>query len=151
MGTLVQECREQHKAATGGLYTSATVKVDTVGDLCLIRMIGRFVAGESPEYLDMKRAEIAEFKCSRALVDLTDVVALGSEGLSFIADLFHAFEHRVVFAGARPRVREVFRITGLSSVLTTAIDIETGLWSLRNFKPQGCLSGKKAAAGIVCC
>ena len=64
------------------------------------------------------------------LVDLEDVPAVGSTGVSFIDNLYRASGGRFVLAGAQPRVRKVLDITGLSRVIVLASNVESGLAAL---------------------
>jgi len=103
------------------------IEIERLRDVCLLRFKGRFHPGEHSEYLKAKMDEINTLRCTKVLADFEDVPAVGSTGLSFIVDLYRASSGRFVLVGAQPRVRKVLDITGLSTMIALAPDVESGL------------------------
>lgn len=121
-----------------------TIDTERQNDLCILRCKGRFVAGPDLEYMQAKMQDIKRLTCSRVLIDLREVPYIGSMGIAFIVGIYTSvIKHggHFVLAGAVPLVRQVFDLTGLSTVIPMAPDIATGLAALRE---------PRARAGHVC-
>jgi anti-anti-sigma factor len=109
------------------------IEVQQKDEVCHLRCEGRFVAGTDPEYLRVKRDEIKGLDCKKVLADLRGVSDIGSAGIGFIVGLYTSTRNsggRFILVGLRPRVREVFDITRVSTVISVAEDIESGLATL---------------------
>jgi anti-anti-sigma factor len=120
------------RGLAGVAQQKAYLEIRQIGDLCLLRFSGRLRTGEDPGYLNEKLHQIRRLDCTKALVDFRGVSSIGSEGLSFLLEIFYEFQGRVIVVGAQPRVKEVLDITRLSSVLPMAEDTESGLTRLKN-------------------
>jgi anti-anti-sigma factor len=106
------------------------IEVKQKDEVCLLRCEGRFVAGTDPEYLRVKRDEIKGLNCKKVLADFSDVSDVGSAGIGFIVGVYMSTKNsggRFVLVGLRPRVREVFDLTRVSTVIPLAADIASGL------------------------
>lgn len=106
------------------------IEVKQKDEVCFLRCEGRFAAGMDPEYLRTKRDEIKGLSCKKVLADFTDVSDVGSEGIGFIVGVYTSTWNsggRFVLVGLRPRVREVFDLTRVSTVIPLAADIASGL------------------------
>jgi|ERR1700687_2209814 len=82
--------------------------------------------------------QTADLQC-----DLSEVPDIGSAGIGFIVSVYTSTNNsggRFVLVGLRPRVREVFDITRVSTVIPLAADIASGLVTL-------CDEGLAAALG----
>jgi anti-anti-sigma factor len=110
------------------------IEVKQKDEVCLLRCEGRFVAGIDPEYLRVKGDEIKGLDCKKVLADFRGVSDIGSAGIGFIVSLYTSTTRnsggRFILVGLRPRVREVFDITRVSTVIPVAADIESGLATL---------------------
>jgi anti-anti-sigma factor len=104
-----------------------TIEIEHNEDECLLRCNGHFRAADDPQYLRDKVDEIETLGCTRLLLDFRDVLSLGSSGLSFLVNLYHTSDGRIVLASTQPRVREVLEITRLSTLIPMTGDIESGL------------------------
>jgi anti-anti-sigma factor len=106
------------------------VEVARQDDICVLRLKGRFVAGEDLEELLAKADEIKRLTCGKVLVDLREVPAMGSTGIGFLVGIYTSVtknaDGRFVLVGANPRVREVLEITHLSTVIPMAPDLASG-------------------------
>jgi anti-anti-sigma factor len=103
------------------------IKIELLGDVCLLHFKGRLYAGVHLDYLNAKLEEIKTLACTRFLANFEDLTLLDCSGLSFIIGLYKASGGRLVLVKTQPRVREVLDITRLSTVIPLAADIESGL------------------------
>jgi anti-anti-sigma factor len=108
------------------------IEVKQEDEVCFLRCEGRFLAGMDPEYLRAIRDEIKRLNCKKVLADFSDVSDVGSEGIGFIVGIYMSTRNsggHFVLVGLRPgvRVREVFDITRVSTVIPLAADIASGL------------------------
>jgi anti-anti-sigma factor len=109
------------------------IEVKQRDEVCLLRCAGRFVAGTDPEYLRVKRDEIKELNCKKVLADFSEVSQVGSAGIGFVVGVYTSTRNsggRFILVGLRPRVREVFDVTHVSTVIPLGADIESGLATL---------------------
>src|SRR5207302_9867733 len=106
------------------------IEVKRKDDVCFLRCDGRFVAGTDPEYLRIKTEEIKGLNCKKVLADFSEVSDVGSTGIGFIVGVYTSTKNsggQFILAGLRPRVREVFDVTHVSTVIPLAADIASGL------------------------
>ena len=109
------------------------IEVKQKAEVCLLRCEGRFVTGTDPEYLRVKGNEIKRLDCKKILADFREVSDIGSAGIGFIVGLYTFTRNsggRFILVGLRPRVREVFDVTHVSTIIPVAADIESGLATL---------------------
>ena len=106
------------------------IEVKQNDEVCLLRCEGRFVAGTDPEYLRRKSNEIKGLNCKRVLADFSEVSDIGSAGIGFVVGVYMSIRDsggRFILAGLRPRVREIFDVTRVSTVIPLAADISSGM------------------------
>lgn len=107
------------------------IEIELKNDVCILRFKGRFVSGLDPAYLHAKLDEIKSCNCTKVVVDLSDVPAMGSVGIGFVVSIYTSAIKReggrFVMTGAAPRVQEVFKITRLDGILGSAADLEKGI------------------------
>jgi|SRR5579864_3880175 len=123
------------------------IEIEWQNDLYIIRCKGRFIAGPEVEYMHAKMDEIQRLNSARLLVDFREVPAIGSMGVTFIVGLYTSVvsrSGRLVLVGAAPLVRQALDLTRLSTVISLAPDIESGLAALRE---QNSSSSVHANAG----
>ena len=109
------------------------IEIKQKDEVCLLRCEGRFVAGTDPEYLRIKRDEIKRLNCKKVLADFSEVSQVGSAGIGFIVGVYTSTRNsggRFILAGLRPRVREIFDLTRVSTVIPLASDMASGLATL---------------------
>src|SRR5438105_5485276 len=78
----------------------------------------------------VKRDEIKGLNCKKVLADFSEVSDVGSTGIGFIVGVYTSTKNsggQFILAGLRPRVREVFDVTHVSTVIPLAADIASGL------------------------
>jgi len=99
------------------------------------------VAGVDFEFLHSKSEEVKKSNCVKVLADFREVTAVGSTGVGFVVALFTSVtklpDGRFVLVGAQPRVREVFDLTRLSTIIPMAPDMASGLAALRGISAAG--------------
>jgi anti-anti-sigma factor len=106
------------------------IEVKKKDEVCILRCEGRFLAGTDPEYLRVKKDEIKAHNCKKVLADFSDISDVGSAGIGFIVGVYTSTTNsggRFILVGLRPRVREVFELTRVSTVIPWATDIASGL------------------------
>jgi anti-anti-sigma factor len=106
------------------------IEVKKNNEVCILRCEGRFLAGTDPEYLRVKNDEIKEHNCKNVLADFSEVSDVGSAGIGFIVGVYTSTRKtggRFILVGLRPRVREVFELTRVITVIPSATDISSGL------------------------
>ena len=118
------------------------VEIEHREDICFVRFQGRFVTGTDRAYLSGKVGEIKDAKCHKVMADFHDVPYIDSTGIGFIVSVFTSVTKdssgRFVLVGANKRVREVFDLTRLSTVIPMAADQASGI---------AALNGEAARAG----
>jgi anti-anti-sigma factor len=105
------------------------IEVRQKDEIYLVRCEGHLVTADH-EYLHSKKDEIKGVNCKKVLADFSEVSDIGSAGIGFIVAVYTSTKNsggRFVLAGLRPRVREVFDITRVSTVIPLAADIASGL------------------------
>ena len=110
------------------------IEIDQQDDICILRVEGRFASGGDLEYLRDKMNELKQLHCGKVLIDVRQMPYIGSTGIGFIVGIFSSLatsSGRFVLVGLQPRVREVFEITRLSTVIPMTDDLTSGLALLR--------------------
>lgn len=91
------------------------------GDLCVIRLEGRFAPAEDSFYLHTKAEELKTSGCAKILVDFNHVDYVDSTGIGFIIGIYTSIKKnpsgRFALANAGRRVREVLELTRLAEVI----------------------------------
>ena len=104
------------------------VRSELVGDMCLVKMEGRFVTGYDKDFLPRKAAELTAGHPAKMIVDMSDVLYIDSTGIGFLIALFSAVSGngsgRFGLAGPNGRVREVLDLTKLSSIIPVYPSLE---------------------------
>jgi anti-anti-sigma factor len=98
---------------------------------CVLRIRGRFATGADLDYLSSKLDQIRRLRAARILADFTELISIGSTGISFVISLYRMVAQesggRLVLAGANALVRETLKLTGLSKFIPLAEDVDSGL------------------------
>jgi anti-sigma B factor antagonist len=110
------------------------VDIEHREDICFMRFKGRFVTGGDRAYLLGKVGEVKDAHCQKVMADFHGVPYIDSTGIGFIVSVFTSVTKdacgRFVLVGANHRVREVFDLTRLSTVIPMAADEESGIAAL---------------------
>src|SRR5258707_14747018 len=105
------------------------VEFEHRGDVCVLRLHGRFATGQDSAYL---RARTDEIKCSgfsKVLADFTEVSYIDSTGIGFLIGIYTSVlknaNGRFVLANLNRRVRDVLELTRLANVIPLYPDFES--------------------------
>ena len=97
------------------------VELEKRGDICVLRLHGRFATGKDSSYLRAKTLEVKNSGCSRVLADFAQVEYLDSTGIGFLIEIFTSVLKNAagsfVLANLNRRVREVLELTRLANVM----------------------------------
>jgi anti-anti-sigma factor len=108
-----------------------TIDIERKGDRCIIRLKGEFRSGADIGYLRAKFEGIKALEPREILADLSGVSSMGSSGIGFIVGLYTSVIKkpggRFVMAGANPRVKEVFAVTNVDTVIPSTDTLESAL------------------------
>jgi anti-anti-sigma factor len=92
--------------------------------------------------LRQKVQEIESLDCRKLVADIRALGSIGSSGISFFVALYTSVtrrpDGRFILAGPSPRVREVLKMTRLTTILTPADDLDSAL----AYCAQGAASAK---------
>ncbi|HLX46542.1 MAG TPA: STAS domain-containing protein [Bryobacteraceae bacterium] len=110
------------------------VDIEHREDMCVVRFRGRFVTGADRAHLCGKVGEVKKSQCRKMMLDFHDVPYIDSTGIGFVVEVFTSVTKdaagRFVLIGANKRVREVFDLTRLSTVIPMAADEASGIVAL---------------------
>lgn len=111
------------------------VELEKRGEICFLRLHGRFATGKDSTYLRSKTEEVKNSGCSRVLADFGQVEYLDSTGIGFLIELYTSLSKdqngRFVLANLNRRVREVLELTRLANVMPIYPDEKSALDALR--------------------
>src|SRR5579862_899144 len=97
------------------------VELEKRGDICLLRLHGRFATGKDSEYLRVKTDEIKSSNSCKLVADFREVEYLDSTGIGFLIGIYTSVtksaEGRFVLCNLNRRVREVLELTRLANVM----------------------------------
>lgn len=118
-------------------YDSARVRVEldfSNGDVCVMRLSGRFFTGSDLDYLREKTTELKASGCAKAVADFSDVPYVDSTGIGFIVSTYTTLTHlggKFALAHLTPRVREVLTLTRLIGVIPIYDDVASAVAAFR--------------------
>ena len=104
----------------------------TEGEVTIVRLEGRFVAGSDAEYLKA-REELSPSAAGKVVVDCREVPYLDSTALNFVVGLYTMVTKaggRLAICGMNPRMSEVLRITRLDHIIPVYRDRAEALKAL---------------------
>jgi anti-sigma B factor antagonist len=97
------------------------VEIEKRGEICFLRLHGRFATGKDSGYLRGKTEEIKNSNCSKVLADFSEVEYLDSTGIGFLIGIYTSVTRsatgRFVLCSLNRRVREVLELTRLANVM----------------------------------
>jgi len=101
--------------------TSMLVEFEFRGDICVLRLHGRFATGQDSLYLHTKSEELKTSGYVRVLVDLAGVDYVDSTGIGFLIGIYTSVTKgpsgQFVLVNVNRRVREVLELTRLAQVI----------------------------------
>ena len=122
------------------------VEFDNRGDICVLRLHGRFATGRDSAYLRGKTEELKSSGASKILADFSQVDYIDSTGIGFLIGIYTSVMKnstgQFVLANLNRRVREVLELTRLANVMTIYPSEQAALEALRTGRS---LSSKQAS------
>jgi anti-sigma B factor antagonist len=110
------------------------VEFEQRGDVCFLRLHGRFVTGQDTAYLRAKTEEIKSGGYSKVLADFSQVSYIDSTGIGFLIGIYTSVlknaNGRFVLSSLNPRVRDVLELTRLANVIPIYSDERTAFEAL---------------------
>lgn len=104
------------------------------GDLCILRLKGRFATRADSSYLREKADEVKTTGCKKVLADFTGVPYIDSTGIGFVVGVYTSFVRaaggQFVLCGLNRRVAHVLEITRLNTILQIFPDEKAALAAL---------------------
>ncbi len=97
------------------------VEFEQKGDVCILRLHGRFATGQDSAYLRAKTEEIKSAGYSKVLADFSQVSYIDSTGIGFLIGIYTSVlkntKGRFALANLNRRVRDVLELTRLANVM----------------------------------
>jgi anti-anti-sigma factor len=111
------------------------VEFEFRGDLCVLRLHGRFATGQDSVYLRSRTEEIKKSGCSKVLADFSQVDYIDSTGMGFLIGIYTSVmkspDGRFVLCNLNRRVREVLELTRLANVMAIYATEEAAMHALQ--------------------
>ena len=107
------------------------IREDTRGDACLVAVSGRLDSNTAAALEAVLPARVKDNP--KLILDLADTPYVSSAGLRVLliaAKAARAAGHKLVLSGLSPSVREVFDISGFTSIFAIEADVDSALASL---------------------
>ena len=95
------------------------ITLQIVGDVCVLRLEGKFIVGGESVYLKDKVKDVLNMGMKSILIDLGKVPYVDSTGIGFLVSSHTAVTNQggdFKLLSPNPRVREVLRITKLDKI-----------------------------------
>src|SRR5271166_4388103 len=130
------------------------VDLEFRGDVCIIRLRGRFATGQDKSYLRDKTNEIKASGLTKILGDFSDVSYIDSTGIGFLIGVYTSIiksqDGMFVLAGVNHRVREVLELTRLTTIFSTYPDEASALEALKLAvsKADGAVTGDEDSRSV---
>ncbi len=105
------------------------IEFEAVGEVCVVRLEGRFATGSDAEYL-RAREMLSKSPYRSVIVDCAKVPYLDSTALNFLVGLYTSVVNRggrLVLCGLNARMSEVLRITHLDQIIPVYADRQAAL------------------------
>jgi anti-anti-sigma factor len=97
------------------------VEFEFQGDICVLRLHGRFATGQDSLYLHTKAEELKGSGYLKILVDFGGVDYVDSTGIGFLIGIYTSVtkspQGKFALTNANRRVREVLELTRLAQVI----------------------------------
>ena len=106
-----------------------TLEQQARGDITILRPVGRLDSASSPE-LELAILERLDGGCNRLVFDLADMDYVSSAGLRVIllaGKKLRASQGKLVIAGMRDMVREVFEMSGFLTLFAVAPSVDDAI------------------------
>jgi len=97
------------------------VEFEHRGDVCVLRLEGRFATGQDSLYLHNKGEELKASGCVKILVDFSRVDYIDSTGIGFLIGIYTSVKKspqgQFALANTNRRVRDVLELTRLAQII----------------------------------
>lgn len=97
------------------------VEFEKQGDICILRLHGRFATGQDSIYLRNKTEELKSAGYTKVLADFSRVDYIDSTGIGFLIGIYTSIlknaNGRFVLSSLNRRVRDVLELTRLANVI----------------------------------
>ena len=113
------------------------IEFQSEGDVTVVRLEGRFVAGSDAAYQSARDALLRTGR-HKVIVDCREVPYLDSTALNFLVSLYTTVQNaggRFALCGMNARMNEVLRITHLYKVMPVYADRENALQAFAKAEP----------------
>lgn len=113
-----------------------TLKV--VGDVCVLKLDGKFMAGGDSFFLREKIKNILSMGIQKLLIDMDSVPYIDSTGVGFLVSSHTSLTSdggNLKLLKVKPKVLEVFKVMNLVSIFEIFDDEETAMKSFEDKKP----------------
>jgi anti-anti-sigma factor len=104
------------------------------GDICVLRLEGRFATGQDSLYLHNKAEELKASGCTKVLVDFARVDYVDSTGIGFLIGIYTSVKKSpqgaFALVNANRRVRDVLELTRLAQIIQTYPSEQAALGAL---------------------
>jgi anti-anti-sigma factor len=97
------------------------VDFEYLGDICVLRLEGRFATGQDSLYLHTKAEEIKNSGYAKVMVDFARVDYVDSTGIGFLIGIYTSIKKspagQFALVNTSRRVREVLELTRLAQII----------------------------------
>jgi len=115
------------------------VEFEYRGDVCVLRLHGKFATGQDSAYLRGKTEDIRNSGYSKVFADFSQVEYIDSTGIGFLIGIYTSVTKaptgRFVLANLNRRVRDVLELTRLANVIPIYADEHAALEALHGGQP----------------
>jgi anti-sigma B factor antagonist len=122
----------------GGVATlKFTLKV--VGDVCVLKLDGKFMAGGDSFFLREKIKNILSMGIQKLLIDMDSVPYIDSTGVGFLVSSHTSLTSdggHLKLLRVKPKILEVFKVMNLLSIFEIYDDEDTAMKSFEDKKPE---------------
>src|SRR5712691_12372765 len=105
------------------------VEFEHRGDVCILRLHGRFATGQDSAYLRARTDEIKSSGYTKVLADFSQVSYIDSTGIGFLIGIYTSIlknsKGRFVLANLNRRVRDVLELSRLAHVIPIYPDFKS--------------------------
>jgi anti-sigma B factor antagonist len=111
------------------------VEFESRGDVCILRLHGRFATGQDSVYLRGRIEELKGLGASKVLADFSQVDYIDSTGMGFLIGIYTSVIKnpggRFVLCNLNRRVREVLELTRLANVMSIYANEDAAMRALQ--------------------
>ena len=105
------------------------------GEVCILRLHGRFATGQDSAYLRTRTEEVKKSGCFKVLADFTEVSYIDSTGIGFLIGIYTSVtknpDGMFVLANPNHRVLEVLELCRLNTVIPIFPDFASAMQALQ--------------------